>query len=459
MEAHAECLGWIHPSRNPSRWNAVRAHGSNTCNPRMHSHGSDARWDRKRTDSFSRISPHFKKLLQDHKKTELRSSEQHDGISSRKFEEEYANNEDIKDYGEQMDDSTTEHGLYRVIVEREHWAHQAAVRARTDPADGDTERRLLEAKIARAEKLFADANRLARLKAKEAEEAAFAAQKAHEYLQSLKSKQNQCAESGLLSEEEVSSLQSYYLAQKEDFSHEVPQDAIDLEKPPDMPHLTTNVSSSDVSNTFRIGIRPRSKTDLSSRFLDRTVPGGPLNHEPRIVLFELDGAICESFEDTSGPPFRPCSPARIRDTNDKEIVIQKGALEVFKTLSALDRSNLHVAILSRITKPGWTEEFLESIQITRGTSMRDIVDFVVVQSGLEKTRQLSETLRAVMAVSSIQNLKRRTKVEYNQMLFFGKESRVCRDLTSMGITSVRVPYGITVDIWEDGLKHFAENSP
>ena len=56
--------------------------------------------------------------------------------------------------------------------------------------------------------------------------------------------------------------------------------------------------------------------------------GGPLNHEPRIVLFELDGAICESFEDTSGPPFKPCSPARIRDTNDKEIVIQKGALEV-----------------------------------------------------------------------------------------------------------------------------------
>ena len=122
----------------------------------------------------------------------------------------------------------------------------------------------------------------------EAEEAAFAAQKAHEYLQSLKSKQNQCSESGLLSEEEVSSLQSYYLAQKEDFSHEVPQDAVDLGKPPDMPHLTTNVSSSDgetynfkyrvsqpcaVSNTFRIGIRPRSKTDLSSRFLDRTVPG------------------------------------------------------------------------------------------------------------------------------------------------------------------------------------------
>ena len=122
----------------------------------------------------------------------------------------------------------------------------------------------------------------------EAEEAAFAAQKAHEYLQSLKSKRNRCSESGLLSEDEVSSLQSYYLAEKEDFSHEVPQDAIDLEKPPDMPHLSTDVSSSDGethnfeyrvsqpcpgSNTFRIGIRPRSQTDLSSRLFDRTDPG------------------------------------------------------------------------------------------------------------------------------------------------------------------------------------------
>ena len=118
MEAHAEVLGWIHPSRHPSRSNAVRAHGSNTCNPRMHSHGFDARWDRKRPGedllSTSRLLTTFVRLFQpyfsslqeaitrsnplivesrflqsrlDHKKTELRSSEQHDGISSRKFEE------------------------------------------------------------------------------------------------------------------------------------------------------------------------------------------------------------------------------------------------------------------------------------------------------------------------------------------------------------------------------------
>eukprot|EP00960_Hanusia_phi_P013709 402526-Hanusia_phi.AAC.2 len=158
------------------------------------------------------------------------------------------------------------------------------------------------------------------------------------------------------------------------------------------------------------------------------MPGGYSSRGPRIVLFELDGAICESFGDTSGPPFRLCTPACIKDNQENEIIIQKGAIEVFKTLASLDRSNLHVRSFSSMpTARKWN--------ITKGTSMRDLVDFVVIQSGLEKTRQAYQGLVGYSRHTCLDF----RQVEYNQMLFFGKESRVCRDLTSMGITSIRVP--------------------
>jgi len=460
---HASCCAWIHSpyhqtrgkaARNPDKKISIR---SITL---MHSHESNAHGDGSKPDSISRISPRLKKLFQDQRKSDLLPSETYDDSFIKMHQTEIPNNQEAAQVDEHLhdnQDSTAENGLYRVIVEREHWAQQAAVRARTDPADGDNERRLLEAKIARAEKLFVDANRLARQKAREAEEAAVSAQKAQEHLQNLKLKLKQCFEQLPSTFQEPLPSPAYPLIQSEDILLETSQATDILENPQIMLPESTKISRNDISNPFKVGIRPRNKADLSLPKLDKKSPGGYSSRGPRIVLFELDGAICESFGDTSGPPFRLCTPACIKDNQENEIIIQKGAIEVFKTLASLDRSNLHVAILSRITNQGWTEEFLESILITKGTSMRDLVDFVVIQSGLEKTRQLSETLRAVMTVSSIQNLKRRTKVEYNQMLFFGKESRVCRDLTSMGITSIRVPYGISPAMWEDGLKTFAED--
>ena len=48
-----------------------------------------------------------------------------------------------------------------------------------------------------------------------------------------------------------------------------------------------------------------------------------------------------------------------------------------------------------------------------------------------------ETLRATMAKSSLESLRRRTKVEFSDMLYMGPESRVCRELSSLGITCKR----------------------
>eukprot|EP00960_Hanusia_phi_P013708 402526-Hanusia_phi.AAC.1 len=136
-------------------------------------------------------------------------------------------------------------GLYRVIVEREHWAQQAAVRARTDPADGDNERRLLEAKIARAEKLFVDANRLARQKAREAEEAAVSAQKAQEHLQNLKLKLKQCFEQLPSTFQEPLPSPAYPLIQSEDILLETSQATDILENPQIMLPESTKISRND----------------------------------------------------------------------------------------------------------------------------------------------------------------------------------------------------------------------
>jgi hypothetical protein len=59
-----------------------------------------------------------------------------------------------------------------------------------------------------------------------------------------------------------------------------------------------------------------------------------------------------------------------------------------------------------------------------------------------------------MTKSSLEGIRRRTKVKFEDMLYLGPENRVCKDLSSLGISCKRIPYGLSHEAWSEALALF-----
>ena len=177
---------------------------------------------------------------------------------------------------------------------------------------------------------------------------------------------------------------------------------------------------------------------------------------PTLVVLELEGAIFEDFDDEPLPPFYFSRKGEeggvVKDALGTPARICAGALEVLTSMRTDPAMHsTKVAVLSRLHTPGTADALLEAIDLGDGLSAKDAADFVVMCPSLGKSLSVSETLRATMAKSSMESLRRRTRVEFADMLYLGPGSRACRDLTALGIACKRLPYGLSVGAWQEAL--------
>ena len=114
-----------------------------------------------------------------------------------------------------------------------------------------------------------------------------------------------------------------------------------------------------------------------------------------------------------------------------------------------------IALISGTREKEWVHSTLEAIEVSLGVTAGQVVSFVEVSSGITKGLKMSDTMKSVLATSSLKALNRRSKVVMPGILFIGRDNRVCQDFAKLGVVTHRVPYGLSEEAWGDVLsKHF-----
>ncbi|VFQ78241.1 unnamed protein product [Cuscuta campestris] len=149
---------------------------------------------------------------------------------------------------------------------------------------------------------------------------------------------------------------------------------------------------------------------------------GSFDSLPRLVVFDLDYTLwpfyCECRSKRDMPKLYPQA---------------KGILY------ALKEKGVDVAIASRSPTPDIAHIFLEKLQIK---SM--FVAQEVFSSWSHKTEHF-------------QRIQQRTRVPYNEMLFFDDENRNIEAVSKMGVTSILVSSGVNIAALKEGLSKFLQN--
>ncbi|GJP38129.1 hypothetical protein CLOM_g724 [Closterium sp. NIES-68] len=187
---------------------------------------------------------------------------------------------------------------------------------------------------------------------------------------------------------------------------------------------------------------------------------------PKLVVFDLDYTLwpfwCECRRKSDNPRLYP---------------------EAGQVLSALAAAGIPFAFASRTPTPDIARVFLDKL----GFQMEDGSSFSSesvnsrrssarggnsnaggnsgssCSSGDGNGRSLKRVVRAAEIYPSwshktehFEAIRKRTEIAYSDMLFFDDESRNTREIGSLGVTSVLVENGVTVDELKVGLAQFVK---
>lgn len=160
--------------------------------------------------------------------------------------------------------------------------------------------------------------------------------------------------------------------------------------------------------------------------LDKKIPGLEL------IVFDLDYTLWPFWVDTHvSPPFKKRSDGTIVDRSNRKVKCYEEVPNVLSTLKSL---GYKMAIASRtsaiqdandlIEKFGWSSYF----------------DYKQIYPGCKKTH--------------FSEIKKDSRLSYDQMIFFDDESRNISDLTSVGVMSILVDDGVHFDLVKNALRKF-----
>eukprot|EP00746_Dinoflagellata_sp_MGD_P067482 gnl/MRDRNA2_/MRDRNA2_27858_c0_seq1.p1 gnl/MRDRNA2_/MRDRNA2_27858_c0~~gnl/MRDRNA2_/MRDRNA2_27858_c0_seq1.p1 ORF type:complete len:292 (-),score=16.67 gnl/MRDRNA2_/MRDRNA2_27858_c0_seq1:34-909(-) len=170
---------------------------------------------------------------------------------------------------------------------------------------------------------------------------------------------------------------------------------------------------------------------------------GPL---PGVVVFDLD-ACCwfpEISRKWAGPPFTYDRSANTcTDQGGVTMRLLGNTSEVWGMVRDL---GIPIAIASRGVRPSWSHEIMGKFMVGSGETMSDAVNSSLVEIYMEcKTQHLQE-------------ISRKSGVGLESMLFFDDAPENVRNGSSIGVTSILTPNGVTKESWLEGLAVFRDNA-
>lgn len=158
---------------------------------------------------------------------------------------------------------------------------------------------------------------------------------------------------------------------------------------------------------------------------------------PKLVVFDLDFTLWDcggTWCDCLRPPFRK-DVAGILDRSNRQVTFYP---EVLAILDMCDAQNVRLALASRTEQPAWARELLDLLAATHRFNFAEIYP--------------SSKLRHFHA------LRGQSGFDYESMLLFDDEMRNITEVSGLGVTSVFVENGLSMELFQTGLIRYAASA-
>ena len=157
---------------------------------------------------------------------------------------------------------------------------------------------------------------------------------------------------------------------------------------------------------------------------------------PKLIVFDLDFTLwdCDgTWCDCLSPPFGMESGV-VMDSTKRPVTLYPDVKQILEQCKALD---CEMALASRTEQPAWALSLIDLLGITSYFAFSEIYPS-----------------SKVMHFSS---LKKASRFEFSQMLFFDDESRNISEVSSRGVACVHVTQGLNQSLFDASLQRFQQN--
>uniref|UniRef100_A0A061SGL5 Magnesium-dependent phosphatase 1 n=1 Tax=Tetraselmis sp. GSL018 TaxID=582737 RepID=A0A061SGL5_9CHLO len=148
----------------------------------------------------------------------------------------------------------------------------------------------------------------------------------------------------------------------------------------------------------------------------------------------------------SGAPFKRCSrTGRVRDRAGEEVKLIGATRKILQRIASdQDWQDVQIAYVSRTEHPAWAKSCLKMFYLNEDATLDSLGKHKHIYPGSKATH--------------FRRIQQETGLDYAEMIFFDNEKWNCRDVEPLGVTCVYTPSGLTEEVWDEGLKQFAERA-
>ena len=144
-----------------------------------------------------------------------------------------------------------------------------------------------------------------------------------------------------------------------------------------------------------------------------------------LFVFDLDFTLwnCgDTWCDHTSPPYRKQNGV-VHDTVDRKIRLYP---EVFPILENLNRNQVQIGVASRTYAPDWADELMRLFEIKK------YIHHFEIYPGSK--------------LSHFRELHKKTKIPFNQMIFFDDEQRNIDEVAQLGVKVIHVKNGLNSNL-------------
>lgn len=193
----------------------------------------------------------------------------------------------------------------------------------------------------------------------------------------------------------------------------------------------------------------RPPTTLARRSLHLVVMAVAPRPTPMIV-FDLD-ACCwlpemyQLWGQEASPFSKTSDPAVLKTARGTPVRLIGDVRNIWQRLNA---DGVTVAVASRSDEPDWARECLRKFTIDdAGTTMWEVAgngERVEIYKGSKQQH--------------FQELHRKTRVPFTEMIFFDDDPSNIRDVSRLGVTCILTPHGVTKEKYDEGMRAYASSA-